>query len=83
MTPEKILDLGVKIGVVPFMFYIIMLTRSDVKELQTALKDCYLQMNNLSENPTENKRSFTFKALAILPTNSLKIEEDENTTREI
>jgi hypothetical protein len=76
MTPEKILDLGVKIGVVPFMFYIIMLTRSDVKELQTALKDCYLQMNNLSENPRESKNNYTFKPLAILPS-QIKIE-DEN-----
>lgn len=75
MTPEKILDLGFKIGVVPFMFYVIMLTRSDVKELQTALKDCYLQMNNLSENPRQSQNRMIYKPLAILPS-QIKIEEE-------
>jgi hypothetical protein len=75
MTPEKILDLGVKIGVVPFMFYIIMLTRSDVKELQTALKDCYLQMNNLSENPRDEQQKDTFRIVAILPSNPIEYDK--------
>lgn len=75
MTPEKILDLGVKIGVVPFMFYIIMLTRSDVKELQTALKDCYLQMNNLSENPRDERQKDTFRIVAVLPSNLIEYDK--------
>ena len=80
MTPEKILDLGVKIGVVPFMFYIIMLTRSDVKELQTALKDCYLQMNNLSENPRDEEQNDTFRILAILPSNPIEYDKRHQRT---
>jgi hypothetical protein len=75
MTPEKILDLGVKIGVVPFMFYIIMLTRSDVKELQTALKDCYLQMNNLSDNPRDERQKDTFRIVAVLPSNPIEYDK--------
>ena len=75
MTPEKILNLGMNIGVVPFMFYVIMLTRSDVKELQMALKDCYLQMNNLSENPRDERQKDTFRIVAVLPSNPIEYDK--------
>lgn len=48
MTPEKLLDYSVKFGVLPFMLYMVYITRQDlndtrqdVKELQSQLIDCY------------------------------------------
>ncbi len=48
MTPEKILDLSVKFGVLPFMIYMVFITRQDLKEtrievveMRSLLIDCY------------------------------------------
>lgn len=41
MTPEKILDLSVKFGVVPFLFYMIVITRQDLTEVKQQLNNCY------------------------------------------
>ena len=40
-TPKEILDLAVKFGVVPFLFYMIVITRQDVRYLQERLENCY------------------------------------------
>ena len=41
MTPEKILDLSIKFGVLPFMIYMIWITRQDLSEVKAQLNDCY------------------------------------------
>lgn len=64
MTPNKILDMTVKFGVVPFMFYILMLTRSDVEELREKLYDCYEdQIKGVVKSPAVTTSSY----FAVLP----------------
>jgi hypothetical protein len=48
MTPEKLLDYSVKFGVLPFMIYMVFITRQDLKEtrievveMRSLLIDCY------------------------------------------
>ena len=41
MTPEKILDYSVKFGVLPFMIYMIWITRQDLTEVKEQLRNCY------------------------------------------
>ena len=77
MTPDRILDLTVKFGVVPFMFYVLFLTRSDlestredVKQVQELLTDCYtdqiedLRPRQLSKSNVDTP---TIETCAILP----------------
>lgn len=55
MNPEKILDLSVKFGVLPFMIYMIFITRSDLQEVKENLSDCYEdRIEDLRPNPITN-----------------------------
>lgn len=69
MTPEKILDYSVKFGVVPFMLWQLYAyrtdldkTKSDVKEMQALLIDCYrdqlrtIPMDRTSKNNVKDNR---------------------------
>lgn len=73
MTPDKILDLGVKLGVVPFLFYMVIMTRQDVDELQDRLQDCYEERLSERTNP-DNQKKMPNKLIAVLP-NELKIKK--------
>lgn len=82
MTPEKLLDYSVKFGVLPFMLYMVYITRQDlndtrqdVKELQSQLIDCYQDKvvskpNGLTKNVKDSVR-----AVAVLP-DKFKIVKD-------
>lgn len=75
MTPEKILDYSVKFGVVPFMLYMIFVTRQDylqtkdeVKAMQELLVDCY--RDQLRDRPTQQTNkpfNDSVKLVAVLP----------------
>ena len=82
MTPEKLLDYSIKFGVLPFMIYMVFITRqdlqqtrTDVKELQGLLIDCYQDKvvskpNGLTKNVKDSVR-----AVAVLP-DKFKIVKD-------
>jgi hypothetical protein len=82
MTPEKLLDYSVKFGVLPFMLYMVFITRQDlndtredVKQLQGLLVDCYKQKvynrpMGLTKNIEEGVRLY-----AILPNKCKTIKE--------
>lgn len=82
MTPEKILDYSIKFGVLPFMLYMVYITRQDlnatrqdVKELQALLIDCYQDKASsrplgLNEDIFEGVRVY-----AVLPNKSKTIKE--------
>lgn len=81
MTPEKLLDLSVKFGVLPFLIVAVMITRkdlqdtkSDVKEMQRLLIDCYqdkvIQPKGLTKRVEEHQR-----IVAILPDKCKTIKE--------
>jgi hypothetical protein len=75
MTPEKILDYSVKFGVVPFMLYMIFVTRQDylqtkdeVKAMQELLVDCYRdQLRNIPTNQTSKHEIDSVRLVAVLP----------------
>jgi hypothetical protein len=75
MTPEKILDYSVKFGVVPFMLYMIFVTRQDylqtkdeVKAMQELLVDCYRdQLRNIPPNQTSKREIANVRLVAVLP----------------
>lgn len=75
MTPEKILDYSVKFGVVPFMLYMIFVTRQDylqtkdeVKAMQELLVDCYRdQLRNIPTNQTSKREIDSVRLVAVLP----------------
>jgi hypothetical protein len=78
MTPERILDLSVKFGVLPFVLCWLWFQRSDIqeqkkdiKELQILLTDCYKdQINRITFEPFGmNKDSVTLphRFEAVLP----------------
>ena len=82
MTPEKLLDYSVKFGVLPFMLYMVYITRQDlndtrqdVKELQSQLIDCY--QDKAISKPIGLKKtvSDSFRAVAVLP-DKFKIVKD-------
>jgi hypothetical protein len=75
MTPEKILDYSVKFGVLPFVLFQLYIyradlekTKSDVKEMQGLLIDCYKDqirvkpISHTKKNDEENTR-----LVAVLP----------------
>lgn len=72
MNPEKILDLTVKFGVVPLMFYWIIVLDRKLTTVESRLYDCYedrIQVQPLSDNkPREIK-----ELIAVLP-NELRIK---------
>lgn len=82
MTPEKLLDYSVKFGVLPFMLYMVYITRQDlndtrqdVKELQSQLIDCY-QDKVVSKPIVLTKTvSDSVRAVAVLP-DKFKIVKD-------
>ncbi len=75
MTPEKILDYSVKFGVVPFMLYVLVLTRQDylqtkdeVKAMQELLVDCYRdQLRNIPTQHTSKHTADVERLIAVLP----------------
>ena len=82
MTPEKLLDYSIKFGVLPFMLYMVYITRQDlndtrqdVKELQSQLIDCY--QDKVVSKPIGLKKTVTdsFRAVAVLP-DKFKIVKD-------
>lgn len=73
MTPEKLLDYSVKFGVLPFMLYMIVITRQDVRYLQERLENCY-EMQIISAKKPFNEKKMLNKMVAILP-NELKIKK--------
>jgi len=76
MNPEKILDLTVKFGVVPLMFYWIIVLDRKLTTVESRLYDCYedrIQVQPLSDNkPKEVKQ-----LIAVLP-NEVKIKHEGN-----
>jgi hypothetical protein len=69
MNPERILDYSIKFGVLPFMLWQLYTyradldkTKSDVKEMQSLLIDCYrdqlrtIPMDRTSKNVIESDR---------------------------
>lgn len=76
MTPEKILDLTVKFGVVPLMFYWIIVLDKKLTSVETRLYDCY--EDQIHTRPLTDKRTLdVVEWLAILP-NELKIKHESN-----
>lgn len=82
MTPEKLLDYSIKFGVLPFMIYMVFITRqdlqqtrTDVKELQGLLIDCY--QDKAVSKPIGLKKtvSDSVRAVAVLP-DKFKIVKD-------
>lgn len=79
MTPEKLLDYSIKFGVLPFMIYMVFITRqdlqqtrTDVKELQGLLIDCYQDKAVINRNGLAKHVKEGFRVYAILP-NKFKI----------
>jgi len=81
MTPEKLLDYSIKFGVLPFMLYMVYITRQDlnttrqdVKELQAQLIDCYqdkvMKPHGLTKHVKEGVRVY-----AILPNKCKTVAE--------
>jgi hypothetical protein len=76
MTPEKILDLTVKFGVVPLMFYWIIVLDKKLTSVETRLYDCY--EDQIHTRPLTDKRALdVVEWLAILP-NEIKIKHEVN-----
>lgn len=82
MTPEKLLDYSVKFGVLPFMLYMVYITRQDlndtrqdVKELQSQLIDCYQDKVVSKPNGLTKNVKDSFRAVAVLP-DKFKIVKD-------
>ena len=82
MTPEKLLDYSIKFGVLPFMIYMVFITRqdlqqtrTDVKELQGLLIDCYQDKAVSKPNGLTKNVKDSFRAVAVLP-DKFKIVKD-------
>lgn len=82
MTPEKLLDYSVKFGVLPFMIYMVFITRQDlsetkdeVKEMRGLLIDCY--QDKAISNPHGLTKSIDtgVRFVAVLP-DKFKIVKD-------
>lgn len=68
MTPEKVLDLTVKFGVVPVLFYVVMLTRSDMEDLKRDLRDCYRErIEDLRPKSAHQQFVHPVPVFAVLP----------------
>jgi len=66
MTPEKILDLTVKFGVVPLMFYWIIVLDKKLTSVENRLYDCY--EDQIHTRPLTSEKSTEIKELiAVLP----------------
>jgi hypothetical protein len=66
MTPEKILDLTVKFGVVPLMFYWIIVLDKKLTTVESRLYDCY--EDQIHTRPLTSKKPTEIKELiAVLP----------------
>lgn len=82
MTPEKLLDYSIKFGVLPFMIYMVFITRqdlqqtrTDVKELQGLLIDCYQDKAVSKPNGLTKNVKDSVRAVAVLP-DKFKIVKD-------
>jgi len=76
MTPEKILDLTVKFGVVPLMFYWIIVLDKKLTSVETRLYDCY--EDQIHTRPlTSKKPKKVIEWIAVLP-NEVKIKHEGN-----
>jgi hypothetical protein len=82
MTPEKLLDYSIKFGVLPFMLYMVFITRqdlnqtrTDVKELQGLLIDCYQDKAMSRPNGLTKHFKEGFRVFAILPNKCKTIAE--------
>lgn len=76
LTPEKVLDLSVKFGVVPFLFYQTIKQDGEIAELQAKVYECYEDRLQSAGNTPDNvfdERIFS----AILP-DKLKIVRNGN-----
>ena len=74
MTPEKLLDYSIKFGVLPFMIYMVFITRQDlqqtredVKQLQGLLIDCYQDKAVINRNRSAKTLTDSVRPVAILP----------------
>lgn len=69
MTPEKLLDYSVKFGVLPFMLYMIWITRQDLTEVKQQLNKCYEErINELKPSRLLNSESWEYqRPEAVLP----------------
>lgn len=82
MTPEKILDYSIKFGVLPFMLYMVFITRQDlnatrqdVKELQSQLIDCYQDKAHTKPHGLTKEAIEIVRVFAILPNKCKSIKE--------
>jgi len=76
MTPEKLLDYSVKFGVLPFMMYLIFITRTDLKEVKERLYDCY--EDRITNQPIQrSKFAEPSNIFAILPC-EIKVKKDKS-----
>jgi hypothetical protein len=66
MTPEKLLDYSVKFGVLPFMLYMIVITRNDLEEVKERLYDCY-EDRIVTEPMQRSKFPEPLNVVAVLP----------------
>lgn len=73
MTPEKVLDLGVKFGVVPFMFYQIFVLNGKLDKVEERLYDCYEdRLVTAHDRPTDPFFEMISKQVAILPCDEIR-----------
>lgn len=76
MSPEKVLDLTVKFGVVPVLFYVVMITRADVEDMKRDLKDCYQdRIEELKPRSVNRTIKIGFRPVAILPSKCKTVQE--------
>lgn len=82
MTPEKLLDYSIKFGVLPFMIYMVFITRQDlqqtredVKQLQGLLIDCYQDKTVKNLNGLSKQIKESIPLFAILPDKFKSIKE--------
>lgn len=82
MTPEKLLDYSIKFGVLPFMLYMVFITRQDlndtrqdVKELQGLLIDCYQDRAMSKPHGLTKHVKDVVRVFAILPNKCKSVAE--------
>lgn len=82
MTPEKLLDYSVKFGVLPFMLYMVFITRQDladtkqeVKEMRGLLIDCYQDKITAPIHGITKEVHEQLRMVAVLPNKCKSIKE--------
>ena len=76
MSAEKVLDLTVKFGVVPLMFYWIFKLDNKLEDVESRLYDCYEdQIQRVENGVTKHQKDERFRIVAVLPDKCKTIKE--------